>query len=82
MVTLPGRFMRGRHAYAMLRMIDLEETIASDKDDYVDIAVKLGLDEAHRRAIAEQVRLRSDRLFDDATPIRALEGHIRRWAGG
>lgn len=81
-VTLPGRFMRGRHAYAMLRMIDLEETIASDKNDYVDIAVKLGLDAAYRGAIAEQVRRRSDRLFDDATPIRALEGHIRRWAGG
>jgi hypothetical protein len=43
--------------------------------------VKLGLDAAYRRAIAEQVGRRSDRLFDDATPIRALEAHIREWAG-
>jgi predicted O-linked N-acetylglucosamine transferase (SPINDLY family) len=78
-VTLPGRFMRGRHACGMLRMLELEETIASNKDDYVEIAVRLALDEAHRSAVADKVRQRIDRIFDDATPIRALEEHVRRW---
>jgi protein O-GlcNAc transferase len=81
-VTLPGRFMRGRHAYAMLRMIELEETIASDKDEYVEIAARLGLDEAYRNAVAEKVRACSDRIFDDPTPVRALEEHIKHWTGG
>jgi predicted O-linked N-acetylglucosamine transferase (SPINDLY family) len=78
-VTLPGRFMRGRHACGMLRMLNLEEMIASDKDAYVEIAVRLGRDEAYRSAIAEKVRQRVDRIFDDATPIRALEEHLKGW---
>ena len=43
-VTCPGRFMRGRHAFAMLRMMGITRTVAADKDDYVRIAVELAHD--------------------------------------
>jgi len=83
-VTTPGRFMRGRHAYAMLRMIGLDELIAPDKSGYVDIAARLGLEGDYRHSVADQVRQRSDGLFDDPAPIAALQQHLERWtsAGG
>ncbi len=72
-VTLPGAFMRGRHAYAMLEMIGLRETIAADENDYVEIAVRLGSDEAWRSSVAKRVAESSETLFDDPASLRAFE---------
>ena len=44
MVTLPGSFMRGRQSSAILCRLDVTETIAHNQDEYVEIAVRLGLD--------------------------------------
>ena len=43
-VTLPGEFMRRRHAFAILTMMDVTETIAGSLDDYISLAVRLGTD--------------------------------------
>ncbi|MDP6680953.1 MAG: tetratricopeptide repeat protein, partial [Pelagibacteraceae bacterium] len=40
-VTCPSGFMRGRYTYAILKILDIEETIASSKKEYIEIAVKL-----------------------------------------
>jgi predicted O-linked N-acetylglucosamine transferase (SPINDLY family) len=34
--------MRGRHSAAILRMMDVRDTVASSVDDYVAIATRLG----------------------------------------
>ncbi len=47
-VTLPGRFMRGRHTAAILRRIGCDATIAGSLDEYVAIAARLGLDPTWR----------------------------------
>ena len=39
-VTYPSDFMRGRHTYGILKILDVEETIATSKNDYINIAVK------------------------------------------
>ena len=41
-VTLTGEMMRGRHAAAIMAMIDIRETTAQTIDDYVAIAGSLG----------------------------------------
>jgi predicted O-linked N-acetylglucosamine transferase (SPINDLY family) len=72
-VTCPGTFMRARHAYAMLKMMGITETIADDKESYIAIAAQLGTDpdffERMRTAIGE----RRHRLYDDRSCIRELE---------
>ncbi len=77
-VTLPGPMMRGRHSYAILRMMGLEDTIALDEDDYVEIAVRLGKDRRWRERVANKVKDRSSRIFNDEAPIRALEDFLDR----
>ncbi len=72
-VTLPGEFMRGRQSYGMLKRLGLDELIAKDQADYVDIAVRLGTDRAWRTQVAERIAAGSDAIFDTETPLRQLE---------
>jgi predicted O-linked N-acetylglucosamine transferase (SPINDLY family) len=72
-VTLPGRFMRGRHTAAILRRIGCEATIAESLDDYVAIASRLGLDTLWREQVRRAVAENKYRAFRDIAPIRALE---------
>ena len=75
-VTLPGSLMRTRQAYAMLKMLELDELIAADETDYVQIAARLSRDEQFRRRIGSAIALRNSVLFDDAQPVRALEAFL------
>jgi protein O-GlcNAc transferase len=72
-VTLPGRFMRGRHTAAILRRIGCEATIAGSVDEYVSIAVRLARDPAWRAAVRQAVACGKHHAYEDVTYIRALE---------
>ena len=72
-VTCPGEFMRGRHSYAILQMLRVTETIAKDEAEYIEIAVKLGLDREWKNRIVEQMIENYSYLYDDTTCVKALE---------
>ncbi len=72
-VTLPGRFMRGRHSAAILQQIGCTETIAESVDDYVAQAAALGRDPARLARLRAAVAQRKHAAFRDTAPIRALE---------
>ncbi len=72
-VTCPGEFMRGRHSDSFLKMLGVTDTIAENVAEYIEIAVKLGLDPAWRRSIAEQMSQNHDCLFDDKACVAGLE---------
>jgi protein O-GlcNAc transferase len=72
-VTLPGQFMRGRHTAAILRQIGCEATVAGSLDEYIALAVRLGIDAAWREEIRGLVARGKSRAFRDTAPIRALE---------
>ncbi|MBP0000517.1 MAG: tetratricopeptide repeat protein [Cyanobacteria bacterium SID2] len=76
-VTCPGEFMRGRHTYGILQMLRVTETIAATKDEYIDIAVRLGLDADWRQSIAAKVRENQNRVYDDRSCIEALEAFFQ-----
>jgi protein O-GlcNAc transferase len=75
-VTLPLDTMRGRHTVAHLKMMGIEELIASSIDGYVQLAVKLARDPAYRRQIAARIAANKHKLYHDPAPIRALEDFI------
>lgn len=71
-VTLPGRFMRGRQSYGMLKLMGLGELVARDADDYVRIATRLAAEPAWRDAVSARIRERQGRVFDDARGIEVF----------
>lgn len=72
-VTCPGEFMRGLHADSFLKMLGVTDTIAKNEVEYIDIAVKLGLELEWRREISEKMSQRQDYLFDDKVCVAGLE---------
>ncbi|MBW4582482.1 MAG: methyltransferase domain-containing protein [Tildeniella nuda ZEHNDER 1965/U140] len=72
-VSHVGEFMRGRQSFGMLTMMGITETIAQDEAEYVEIAVRLGLEPEWRRAIAQQMSDQQHYLFDDTACVKGLE---------
>jgi predicted O-linked N-acetylglucosamine transferase (SPINDLY family) len=72
-VTCPGRFMRARHAYAMLTMMGVTETVATDADHYCRIAVRLATNPSHYAAVKTRFAENRHKLYDDYDFISELE---------
>ncbi len=72
-VTLPGKYMRGRHSFAILTQLGMTETIARDVHEYVDIAVRLGTDLEWRRTVVQLMADGQPLLYSDTRSVRALE---------
>ena len=76
-VTYPSHFMRGRHTYAILKILGIEETIANSKEEYIKIAIKLADDIDFRKSIVDKIKKHKNKLFNDDKPIKFLEDMIR-----
>ena len=72
-ITCPGRFMRGRHTYAMLSMMGIAETIARDPVAYCRIAVRMASDPSYYDSIKTRVMKQRHKLYHDKTVITELE---------
>jgi CRISPR-associated protein Csy1 len=71
-VTLPGRFMRGRQSEGMLQLMGITDTIAADADDYVRIAARLAHAPAERIRLRQRIEAARHVLFDDPAPVAAF----------
>ncbi len=79
-LTLPGDTFASRVAGSMLRTLGLRELIAADREDYRAIAIRLGLEEAGRRALMGKLETakRLSPLYDTARLTRHMECAYRR----
>ncbi|XP_063393763.1 UDP-N-acetylglucosamine--peptide N-acetylglucosaminyltransferase 110 kDa subunit-like [Cydia fagiglandana] len=75
LVTMPGDTLASRVAASQLKTLNCPELIANSKMDYVNIAVKLGLDYKYRRYVRAKVSESrfSSTLFDCKHYARGLE---------
>lgn len=80
-VTLPGRFQRGRHTQAMYRKMGILECIAQDAAQYVDIALGLGRDKACARSVRERILARNGVLYEDRRVVTEFERFFRHVSG-
>ncbi|NJL89445.1 MAG: glycosyl transferase family 1 [Coleofasciculaceae cyanobacterium SM2_1_6] len=81
-VTCPGELMRGRQSAGFLTRIGVEETIAQSPQEYIEIAIHLGLDPNYRQWIAQKMHQQKSRLYNDRTCVAALEAfyqQVSRW---
>jgi predicted O-linked N-acetylglucosamine transferase (SPINDLY family) len=77
LITCPGAFMRGRHSYAMFRMMDMPSAIAGDTDEMVQKLIALGREPDRRQAMREELGQRKDALYADKSLIAALDGSLK-----
>ena len=75
-VTLAGGLMRGRHAAAIMSMINIHETTAQTIDDYVAIAGSLGRNSVKRAELSAQIGNNKHRVYRDRRCITALEAFL------
>lgn len=75
-VTLPGRFVRGRMTLGWLAEGGLMEMSASDPEDYVRIALRFGLDAAWRAAVVTRIEQARPLLFERHEVIAEIEDFL------
>ena len=71
-VTLPGRFMRGRQTAAMLAAMGLGALVAGSPAEYVRIALDTARDRDRNAALRQAIARERGALFDRPEPIAAL----------
>jgi predicted O-linked N-acetylglucosamine transferase (SPINDLY family) len=79
-VTLPSFHLPGRFTLGLYRELQMDACLADSPAQFVDLAVRLGTDADHRRAISAQISERCERLFDRPDTGRALGAELQRIA--
>ncbi|WP_254565297.1 tetratricopeptide repeat protein [Oscillatoria sp. HE19RPO] len=77
LVTHLGPFMRSRQSAGILKRVGATETVAQTLQDYIKIAVRLGLNRERREAIASKINEGHQWLYEDNTGVKALENFYR-----
>jgi predicted O-linked N-acetylglucosamine transferase (SPINDLY family) len=72
-VTLPGRFMRGRMAYGCYRKMGMMDCVATTPEEYIDLAVRLGTDPVYRESVKMKILATNQTLYEDKAVIGELE---------
>lgn len=81
-VTLPGRFMRGRQTAGMLELMGIPELIAASPADYVAKAVEAATDRDRNAALRRAIAERRAVLFDQAAPVEAFSRALLELGSG
>lgn len=76
-ITWPREHMRGRHAYAVVKMMGHDEAVATSFEDYVALAIRMGNDEEFRLKLRNRTLRNRSRLFGDMETIRGLEDFFK-----
>jgi predicted O-linked N-acetylglucosamine transferase (SPINDLY family) len=71
-VTLPGRFQRGRWACAAYELLGVTDCVAGTADEYVDIALRMAVDPDARQAIRARFAAASPALFENMGAVEDL----------
>ncbi|MDO8123228.1 MAG: hypothetical protein Q6364_02470 [Candidatus Hermodarchaeota archaeon] len=72
-VTLPGRFLRGRLTLALYKQMGVMDCVARSVESYVNLALRLANDKTWRDEIRAKIRGRADVLYEDMEAVRELE---------
>lgn len=72
-ITLPSQFMRGRIALGCYKKINFTDCIATTVEEYVDIALRIGMDSNYRTAIRQKIMQCCGPLFEDLAAATEMQ---------
>lgn len=76
-VTLPGRFLRGRISHGLYQRMGMSSTVAASSDEYVELAVRLATDDEFSRTLRQEIAETCDVLFDNDEDVTVWEDILR-----
>jgi predicted O-linked N-acetylglucosamine transferase (SPINDLY family) len=76
-VTLPTEYMRGRHSYAMLKVMGVDELIAMSAPDFIDKLAELGAEPSRRLAVKKKIAQQKHKLYRDRAVIEAFDAFLK-----
>jgi tetratricopeptide (TPR) repeat protein len=79
-VTLEGRYLRGRLGSGILRHIGLDELVCQTEDEYIALAEKLLRDVEYNQTIRKKISDRKQLLLQNSEPYSELARWIRQRA--
>ncbi len=80
-VTLPGRYLRSRLTHGLYQRMGLTTLSAESVDQYVDVAVGLGMDRSRNAQIRHSITEQSSVLFENPADVHSWEESIQRMVG-
>lgn len=72
-VTLPTGLLKGRITYAIYKRMGMMSCVANSVEDYVNIALHIGMDDDYRMAVRADIASRSDSIYEDMDFVKELE---------
>lgn len=78
-VTMPGKFLRGRFTSGFYTRMGMNDCIADSFESYAETAVRIAGNADLKTQLRETLRERSEVLFDDATAVTEYEQHFMKW---
>jgi len=75
-VTIKGKFMRGRLASGILEKMGITELIANSESEYIDIVIRLIRDNQYRIFLREKIINSREILYNDMEAIYAFENFL------
>jgi predicted O-linked N-acetylglucosamine transferase (SPINDLY family) len=75
-VTMEGRFMRGRLGSGIVRRMGLPELVATSDEEYIDLAVRLASEKQFSMQTRDAIVANRSKVFNDLTPVRAMESFL------
>ncbi|MCK6449917.1 MAG: tetratricopeptide repeat protein [Alphaproteobacteria bacterium] len=79
-VTLPGKFLRGRLSLAIYAKAGVMDLVAKDEDDYVRLALHAATDRAWRDDVMARIEAAASVIYDDRDYLTDVERFLARVA--
>lgn len=77
LVTLPGKFMRGRTGYYLYQKMGITDLIANDKDHYVELAIKLANDKKFYASMQEKILACNRVLYENDAAVEEVANFMK-----
>ena len=77
-VCLKTKYLRGRMAYSYFVTMKYEETVTETQGQYIEIAVKLGLNLTFREAVSREIRNRSALIWERQEYVNVWNRFLKR----
>jgi len=63
-VTLPSELLQSRHTYGILKILEVNELIANNKENYISIAVELAKNLTFREFVINKIKENKKKIFN------------------